>query len=206
MTKVIGITGGIGVGKTTFLRAIQRMGFRTITADEVGRKVVMKSSPVLRALVANFGRAILTTKGELDRKKFGKWVFQNLPALHRLNHLTHPQMRRIIDAKIREWKGRGVKLIAVEAAVLFEMGLNLIVDEVWVVTASFRERLRRMEKMEQRTREEGQGMKLRRELIWQRMVRQLPDEMFRHRAHRVIVTDGRRQKEKIFCDLKGGLL
>lgn len=202
VTKVIGITGGIGVGKTTFLRAIQRMGFRTITADEVGRKVVMKSSPVLRALVANFGRTILTTKGELDRKKFGKWVFQNLSALHRLNHLTHPQMRRIIDAKIREWKGRGVKLIAIEAAVLFEMGLNLIVDEVWVVTASFRERLRRMEKMGQRTSEEGQRIKLRREMIWQRMVRQLPDEMFRRRAHRVIVTDGRRQKEiqTFLCD------
>ncbi len=179
-TKVVGITGGVGVGKTTLLRQMQTFGARTIAADEVGRKVVRKGSPVLRALVATFGRAILNPSGDLDRKKLGHWVFQNLAALNRLNQLTHPSMRNIIDVAVREWKGRGVKLIAVEAAVLFEMGLNRIVDEIWVLTASLRERLKRMERA---------GWK--RQTIWFRMFRQLPDEMFRRRAHRVIVTAGR---------------
>jgi dephospho-CoA kinase len=178
--KVIGITGGLGAGKTTLLRQLQRQGIPVIAADEVGRKVTQKGSFVLGALVATFGKAILNRSGELDRKKVGQWVFQNPKALHRLNRLTHPEMRRIINAAVWEWKQRGANLVGVEAAVLFEMGLRQFVDEVWVVTASLSERLRRMERV---------GWK--RENLWQRIKRQLPDEMFRRRAHRVIVTDGR---------------
>ncbi|MCX7643261.1 MAG: dephospho-CoA kinase [Armatimonadetes bacterium] len=178
--KVIGITGGVGAGKTTLLKTLRKQGIEVITADEVGRQVTKKGSPVLRALTSTFGKTLLNPKGELDRKKVGYWVFQNPQALRRLNHLTHPQMRRIINAVVRERKQRGAKAIGVEAAVLFEMGLHRFVDEVWVVTASLRERLKRMERA---------GWK--REIVWQRMVRQLPDEVFRRRAHRVIVTDGR---------------
>ncbi|MCS7186630.1 MAG: dephospho-CoA kinase [Armatimonadetes bacterium] len=178
MTKVIGVTGGVGAGKTTILRVLRKQGIEVITADEVGRQVTKKGSPVLRALTSTFGKTVLNPEGELDRKKVGYWVFQNPQALQRLNHLTHPQMRRIINAVVRERKKRGVKAIGVEAAVLFEMGLHRFVDEVWVVTASSRERLKRMERA---------GWK--REIVWRRMIRQLPDEMFRRRAHRVIVTD-----------------
>jgi dephospho-CoA kinase len=179
--KVIGITGGLGAGKTTLLRQLQRQGIPVIAADEVGRKVTQKGSFVSRALVATFGKAILNRSGELDRKKVGQWVFQNPKALHRLNRLTHPEMRRIINAAVWEWKQRGANLVGVESAVLFEMGLRQFVDEVWVVTASLSERLRRMERA---------GWK--RENFWQRIKRQLPDEMFRRRARRVIVTDGRK--------------
>lgn len=178
LTKVIGVTGGVGAGKTTILRVLRKQGIEVITADEVGRQVTKKGSPVLRALTSTFGKTVLNPEGELDRKKVGYWVFQNPQALQRLNHLTHPQMRRIINAVVRERKKRGVKAIGVEAAVLFEMGLHRFVDEVWVVTASSRERLKRMERA---------GWK--REIVWRRMIRQLPDEMFRRRAHRVIVTD-----------------
>jgi dephospho-CoA kinase len=92
-------------------------------------------------------------------------------------------MRRIINAAVWEWKQHGANLVGVEAAVLFEMGLRQFVDEVWVVTASLGERLRRMERI---------GWK--RENLWQRIKWQLPDEMFRRRAHRVIVTDGRKPR------------
>ncbi len=180
MVKFIGITGGVGAGKTTLLKILQEGGIKVISADEIGRQVTRKGSPVLKALTSTFGKAILNHKGELDRRKVGQWVFQNPKALQRLNRLTHPQMRSIIDAAVQECERKGEKLIAVEAAVLFEMGLHRFVDEVWVVTASLRERLKRMERA---------GWK--REIVWRRMVRQLPDEMFRRRAHRVIVTDGR---------------
>lgn len=179
LAKVIGITGGVGTGKTTLLKILRKQGVEVITADEVGRQVTRKGSPILRALTSTFGKTILNQKGELDRKKVGYWVFQNPQALHRLNHLTHPQMRRIINAVVRERERRGAKIIGIEAAVLFEMGLHRFVDEVWVVAASLRERLRRMERA---------GWK--REIVLRRIVRQLPDEVFRSRAYRVIVTDG----------------
>lgn len=178
--KVIGVTGGLGAGKTTLLKRLERKGVVIITADEVGRQVTRKGSPVLKALVKTFGKTVLTASGELDRKKVGYWVFQNPQALQRINRLTHPQMRRIINAAVREWKHRGAKVVGVEAAVLFEMGLRRFVSEVWVVTASKSERLKRMERL-------GWGRKN----TLQRMKRQLPDEMFNRRAHRVIITDGR---------------
>jgi len=179
-TRVIGITGGAGAGKTTLVNQWRKQRVKVIVADEVGRRVVQKGSPVLRGLVATFGKTVLTSDGELDRRKVGQWVFQNPVALRRLNQLTHPEMRRIIVAAVREWRSRNVPFVGVEAAVLFEMGLHRFVDEVWVVIASERERLRRLERM---------GLK--RETAWQRVKRQLPEGVFKRRAHRVIVTDGR---------------
>lgn len=192
--KVVGITGGVGAGKSTLLKKLQRQGAFAISADEVGRQVTRKGSPALKALVATFGKSVLTPSGELDRRKVGYWVFQNPQALQRLNRLTHPQMRSIINAVVREQEQRGAKVIGIEAAVLFEMGLHRFVDEVWVVTASAKERLRRMERA---------GWK--REIVWRRMARQLPDEMFRRRAHRVIVTDGEGLKGDAICWRKGDL-
>ncbi|MGQ9463121.1 MAG: dephospho-CoA kinase [Candidatus Fervidibacter sp.] len=184
--KVIGVTGGLGAGKTTLLKRLEREGVVIITADEVGRQVTRKGSPVLKALMETFGKTVLTASGELDRKKVGYWVFQNPQALRRINRLTHPQMRRIINAAVQKWKQRGAKAVSVEAAVLFEMGLRRFVSEVWVVTASESERLKRMERL---------GWK--RQIIWQRMKQQLPDEMFNRRAHRVIITDGRGRAIKV---------
>lgn len=184
--KVIGVTGGLGAGKTTLLKRLERKGVVIITADEVGRQVTHKGSPVLKALVKTFGETVLTASGELNRKKVGFLVFQNPQALQRINRLTHPQMCRIINAAVQEWKQRGAKAVSVEAAVLFEMGLRRFVHEVWVVTASESERLKRMERLGWR-----------RENFLQRMKRQLPDEMFRRRAHRVIITDGRGRAIKV---------
>ncbi len=180
MAKVIGVTGGVGAGKTTLVQRWRRQGIPVVVADEVGRQVVQKGSPVLRALKATFGKTVLTPGGTLDRRKVGQWVFQNPQALRRLNQLTHSPMRRIIYAKVQEWKGRGAKVIGVEAAVLFEMGLQRLVDEVWVVTASEQERRKRLERA---------GWQ--RATVWQRLRRQLPEPVFRRRAHRVIVNDGR---------------
>lgn len=197
VSKVIGITGGAGAGKTTLGRCLQQRGVPVITADEVGRQVVQKGSPVLQALVTTFGRTVLTPKGHLDRRKVGHWVFQNPTALQRLNQLTHPPMRSIIEERLRELKARGCPLIGVEAAVLFEMGLRKNVDEVWVVSASERERLKRLEMGKWgngetgRRREETAGMGQRRWEALRRMRRQLPEQVFIRRAYRVIVTDGR---------------
>ncbi len=196
--RIIGNTGGAGAGKTTLVNRWRKQGLPIVVADEVGRYVVQKGSPILRALVVAFGHAVLTSDGHLHRRKVGQWVFQNPKALRRLNQLTHPKMRSIINATVNEWKKRGAPLIGVEAAVLFEMGLHRFVDEVWVVTASERERLRRLEREKREDGEKGRRrgdtakMGQRRWEGLRRMRRQLPERVFIRRAHRVIVTDGRR--------------
>lgn len=191
MVKVIGVTGGAGAGKTTLVGRLKRVGIPVITADEVGRQVVQKGKPVLRALMATFGHTILTSDGQLNRQKFGQWVFRNPKALQRLNHLTHPKMCTIIEVKVRELKNQGRPLIGVEAAVLFEMGLQRCVNEVWSVVASKRERIKRLEKLGQKRAD-----------ILVRMHCQLPTEVFINRAHRVIVTDRRRQIQVKVSDRK----
>lgn len=187
--RVIGLTGGAGAGKTTVACQLQRRGVPIVFADEVGRHVVAKGSPVLRALVATFGSGVLTTPdGHLDRVKVGHWVFQHPLALRRLNQLTHPAMRCIIEKRLRQLAGRGYPCGGVEAAVLFEMGLLRSVDEVWVVIASERERLRRLVRQPVeppypvRFAPRWQNM-------WRRLRSQLPSSAFIRRAHRVIVTD-----------------
>ncbi|MFA0778361.1 MAG: hypothetical protein PVTTEEND_002075 [Candidatus Fervidibacter sp.] len=186
--RVVGITGGAGAGKTTLSHQWQVKGIPVLFADQVGREVVARGSFVLRALVATFGRSILTPDEQLHRLKVGKWVFGHPAALHRLNHLTHPAMRSIIEVRLRFLRGRGYPMAVVEAALLFEMGLRRSVDEVWSVVASERERLRRLVWQRPalprtfKVRERWQD-------AWRRMRCQLSSQGFMKRAHRVMVAD-----------------
>jgi dephospho-CoA kinase len=188
--RVVGITGGAGAGKTTLSHQLQAKGIPVLFADQIGREVVAKGTPVLRALVATFGRSILTPNEQLNRPKVGQWVFGHPLALRRLNQLTHPAMRSIIEARLRFLRGRGYPMAVVEAALLFEMGLRRSVDAVWGVIASERERLRRLVWQRQalpspftfKVRERWQD-------AWRRMRCQLSSQGFMQRAHRVMVTD-----------------
>jgi len=186
--RVVGITGGAGAGKTTWARQWEAKGIPVLFADQIGREVVAKGTPVLRALVATFGRSILTPNKQLNRPKVGQWVFGHPVALRRLNQLTHPAMRSIIEARLRFLRGRGYPMAVVEAALLFEMGLQRSVGEVWSVVASERERLRRLVWQRQalprtfKVRERWQD-------VWRRMRCQLSSQGFMKRAHRVMVAD-----------------
>lgn len=134
-TIVIGLTGGIATGKSTVARMLARRGAVVINADEVGHEVLRRGGAEWRAVVRAFGKAILTPDGEIDRSKLAECVFAEPTARQRLNKLLHPTMIRRITRQVNEYYARGYKLITIEAAVLFEMGLNHIVDEVWVTHA-----------------------------------------------------------------------
>lgn len=186
--RVVGITGGAGAGKTTWARQWEAKGIPVLFADQIGREVVAKGTPVLRALVATFGRSILTPNERLNRLKVGQWVFGHPLALRRLNQLTHPAMRFIIEARLRFLRGRGYPMAVVEAALLFEMGLQRSVDEVWSVVAGERERLRRLVWLRQ-TPPQTFKVRERWQDAWRRMRCQLSSQGFMKRAHRVMVAD-----------------
>lgn len=188
--RVVGITGGAGAGKTTLARQLQMKGIPVLFADQIGRAVVLKGSATWRALTATFGRSILTPDGHLHRSKVGYWVFGSPPALRRLNQLTHPAMRSIIEACLRFLRGRGYPMAAIEAALLFEMGLRRSVDEVWSVVASERERLRRLVWRQHFVRPPSvQRLRDRWQDVERRIRCQLAPQAFIRRAHRVIVAD-----------------
>ena len=128
---VIGLTGGIGTGKSEVARILQDLGAVTINADQVGHQAYTPHTEAWEEVVKAFGDEILDSSGEIDRKQLGAIVFSDPRHLARLNQIMHPPMARIVSEQIESLKGDGVEVVVVEAAVLFEAGWDTLVDEVW---------------------------------------------------------------------------
>ena len=93
---VIGLTGGIGTGKSEVTRLLQELGATVINADQVGHEAYKPDSESWLKLVEAFGRDILQPNGEIDRRKLGAIVFSDPAKLARLNEIMHPRMARIV--------------------------------------------------------------------------------------------------------------
>ena len=146
MTKVIGLTGGIGSGKSTVSQYLKELGAVIIDADKVGHEAFQPGTEAWREVVATFGRDIVTPNGEIDRKKLGAIVFDNPPALTQLNRIMHPKMRDMMKARIDEYRRQGVAVVVLEAAILIEANWAPLVDEVWVTIARESAVLERLKK------------------------------------------------------------
>ena len=136
MMKVIGLTGGIGSGKSTVSQLLLELGAVILDADKVGHEAYQPGTEVWREVVAAFGREILTPEGDIDRKKLGGIVFSNPESLARLNQIMHPRMYEMMKARIEEYRQQGAKVVVLEAAVLLEANWTPLVDQVWVTVAS----------------------------------------------------------------------
>ena len=134
--KVIGLTGGIGSGKSTVSQFLQELGVVVLDADKVGHEAYLPGTETWRELVAAFGKEILTPDDNIDRKKLGGIVFSNPESLARLNQIVHPRMFEMMKERIEEYRRQGVKVVVLEAAILLEAKWTPLVDEVWVTVAS----------------------------------------------------------------------
>ncbi len=133
--KVIGLTGGIGSGKSTVSQYLAELGAVILDADKVGHKAFKPHTEAWHKVVATFGRQILTPTGEIDRKKLGEIVFSQPESLAQLNQIMHPRMHYLMKAQIEEYRRQGVDVVVLEAAVLIEANWTSLVDEVWVTVA-----------------------------------------------------------------------
>jgi len=143
--KVIGLTGGIGSGKSTVSQFLAEMGAVILNADEVGHEAFKPDSDGWRKVVAAFGRQIVTPDGNIDRKKLGEIVFGNPESLSRLNQIMHPRMYALVKAQLEEYRQQGTRVVVLEAPLLLEAGWTPLVGEVWVTTASEATVLKRLE-------------------------------------------------------------
>jgi len=134
--KVIGLTGGIGSGKSTVSGFLAELGAIIIDADKVGHELLKHDTEVWREVVAAFGRQILTPGGEIDRKKLGEIVFSHPESLSKLNQIMHPRMYGIVKAQLEGYRKRGVGVVVLEAPLLVEADWTSLVDEVWVTVVS----------------------------------------------------------------------
>ena len=136
MMKVIGLTGGIGSGKSTVSWLLGEMGAVLIDADKVGHEAYQPGTETWKELVAAFGDEIVAPDRTIDRKKLGAIVFAAPEELTRLNRIVHPRMFNMMKDRIEKYRQQGVKVVVIEAAILFEANWTSLVDEVWVTVAS----------------------------------------------------------------------
>lgn len=132
--KVIGITGGVGAGKTQVLEYLNdKYGTTICLTDEVARKLQRKGGEVFEAIVAHFGEEILDEKGELDRSKLAGIVFSDSEELAVLNSLVHPAVKEEVRKEIRKEERKNTNLFLLESALLIEDDYEEICDEVWYI-------------------------------------------------------------------------
>lgn len=138
----VGLTGGIGAGKTELLHAFAHEGLRTLSLDEVAHELSKKGRKGHKAVVRAFGKGVLRPDGELDRKAVAARVFSDRRALKRLEKALHPLILREMDKDLKQAKGAAV----VDVPLLFEARLADRFDLVVQVSAPLKSRRARVER------------------------------------------------------------
>jgi dephospho-CoA kinase len=133
--QIIGLTGGIGSGKSTVSAMLRKLGAHIVDADEGARLAVAPGTEGLAELVRSFGTEILDSDGDLDREKLADMAFADPDALARLNAITHPRVRSWMLDEIRAAEEAGAKVVVLDVPLLYESGLEAGLPEVVVVWA-----------------------------------------------------------------------
>ncbi|MEE9203014.1 MAG: dephospho-CoA kinase [Dehalococcoidia bacterium] len=176
---VIGLTGGMGSGKSTVSRLLMEKGARMVDGDKVGHQLYEPGGPAYSEVVATFGPGVVGPDGQIDRARLGSIVFADPDALKRLNAIMHPKIKDVIAEVLQGWRRDGAEVAVVEAAVLFEAKWADLVDEVWVTLSDEGTVVDRLSK--------AKGMSP--EQVRARLRSQMPAEEKARRAHVVIRND-----------------
>lgn len=146
--RLIGITGGVGAGKSEILKFIgQHYKCKIYLADEVAHEIQKPGQPCYQKIVSLVGRDILNEDGAIDKNILATKIFMNHSLLLHINNIVHPSVRVFLEDAVKEAREDGdVELFFIEAALLIENNYNAFVDEMWYVYARDeirRERLRK---------------------------------------------------------------
>jgi dephospho-CoA kinase len=183
--KKIGITGGIGVGKTFVSEIFSRLGVPVFSADTEARKCMHDSDDLKNSITSHFGNGIYK-KGILQKEILANIVFSDSKKLQELNNLVHPYVQN----KFEIWqKEQTAPFVLKEAAILFESGAHIGLDGVICVTAPLQIRIQRVMQRDNCTKED----------IIKRMENQMPQDKKEQLSDFVIVNDG---KEKLLPQIQ----
>ena len=152
----IGLTGGIGTGKSLVTKFLQEQGANVINADLLGHEAYLPGTVGFEQVVSEFGEDIVGADGHVDRQKLGPIVFSDPSNMDRLNAIMHPLIKDMIQTQLDDVEGKGQLIAIVEAAVLIEAGWESLFDEIWVVTADEEEIISRLASRNGLSREDSQ--------------------------------------------------
>lgn len=144
--KVIGITGGIGSGKSVVLNLLKNeYHAHIVETDKLAHQLMEPGGELFDTIIDYFGIDIINEDGTLNREKLGTIVFHDEAKLKKLNNIVHPGVKSYIKNDIAHKNSQGnISLYVIESAILIETGLNCICDESWYIYVEKEERIRRL--------------------------------------------------------------
>jgi len=206
VTRIIGLTGGIGTGKSTVAAMLRELGAVIVDSDAIVRELQAPGEPLLAEIVAGFGEEVLAADGSLDRAALGEIVFRDEQARAKLNALVHPAVGRESARRTQQAVESGAPLVVLDIPLLFETrqrgtasAANKGVGTVVVVWAPRALQIERQLERNDYGREEAE----------RRVASQLPIDEKRELADHVIdnagtLEDTRRQVEALYRELTSG--
>jgi len=195
--KLIGLTGGVGSGKSTVAGILRDLGADIVDADEASHAVYAPGTPGFDAVVREFGPEYVRD-GQVDRVRLGRLVFDDVDAHARLNAIVHPLVRDWMAERTREAAERGAEVVIQDVTLLYENGLADLFSSVVLVYVPEDVQLERLVEGRGLTEDRARAM----------IAAQMPIDEKRRRAHHVIDNSGtreetRRQVEEIWDQITG---
>lgn len=142
--KKIGLTGGIGSGKSTVAAMLAEAGFRVVDADKIAWQIMEPGSPVLAKVAEEFGHDVLNKDGTLDRAELARRAFVDKESTQRLNAITHPAIRAESNRQFIQAETDDAPVAVYDMPLLIELGLNKDMDLTVVVDVDAEERVKRL--------------------------------------------------------------
>ncbi|MBP3326284.1 MAG: dephospho-CoA kinase [Coprococcus sp.] len=179
--KIIGITGGIGSGKSVVLNILkEEHNAYIIEADSLAHRLMEPGETAYKKIVAEFGSRVLAEDKTIDRGKMGGLVFHDREKLEKLNAIVHPAVKQKILQSIDEQRKLGTELFVIEAALLIQDGYKKICDELWYIYCSRELRIKRLMDFRGYTRQRAETV----------IASQEPEEFFREHCDKVLENQG----------------
>lgn len=185
--KVIGLTGGIGSGKSTVSSYLKEHGYYILDADQIAYDITRKGSPVLEQIAEAFGSDMLDADGNLQRKKLAAVAFATPENKALLESLTTAEVVRIISSQVVQLRNsKEYDIIFIDSPLLFEAGVDKLTDLVWMVSANDEIRISRVMDRDQVTRED----------VLQRIANQMDNDEKIRRSQEII--DNSKGKDELY--------
>ncbi|MDR1585427.1 MAG: dephospho-CoA kinase [Prevotellaceae bacterium] len=185
MALLIGITGGIGSGKSTLSELLRKRGYFVYDADVETCRLQNKDEEIRRNITDLFGKEAYRASGELNRPFLAQIVFNNAEKLQQLNGIVHPAVKKDFQNWVKAHSGE--EFLFQESAILFESGFYRMFDKIIAITASEDIRVERVTKRDNIAREQ----------VMERMARQLPEKELAALADFIVNTDNGLTEESI---------
>ena len=176
---VIGLTGGIGCGKTEAAQYLKTMGAAHVDADAISRALTAEGGEALGEIRRVFGDAAFLPDGALDRASLGRLVFSNEPARRALEGIMHPLVQRTMLLRMDAAAEAGAPVVILDVPLLFETGMDALCDETWTLYASRQTQIARLAARDRMERADAEA----------RIDSQMPTEARVARATRAINTE-----------------